>query len=235
MTENKLILKPRLQAVFDLLKPCAILCDIGTDHAYLPIAAIQQELAGYAFACDLHLPPLRAAEKNIRTHCLSERIACRQGAGFTPLSAAEIGQVVIAGMGGLTIRTILAEAGEKAKKAERLVIQANNHIKEVRQWLVNSGFTIEAETIVQEREFYYQAFAAVYTAQSENWTDLELQYGRFNLQRRDAVVLSLLRREAGFLTKALVGMQQAQRDVSQASKTAEEQLQAIHQILSESI
>ncbi|MCE5197234.1 MAG: class I SAM-dependent methyltransferase [Negativicutes bacterium] len=235
MVGNKLLLKPRLQAVFDLLQPCAILCDIGTDHAYLPIAAIQQELAGYAYACDLHLPPLRAAEKNIRMHGLSGRIACRQGAGFTPLDEAETGQVVIAGMGGLTIRTILAAAPEKAKKADRLVIQANNHSKEVRQWLGNSGFTIEAETIVQEREFYYQAFAAVYTARCEAWTDLELQYGRFNLQRRDAVVLSLLRRETALLTKALAGMRQARRDVSPASRSAEEQLQLIRQILGESI
>lgn len=236
MTGSNLLLKPRLQAVFDLLKPCGMLCDIGTDHAYIPIAALQQAIAVRAIACDIHLPPLRAAEKNIRTHCLSERIVCRQGAGFAPLNEDEIGQAVIAGMGGLTIRTILSEGNEKAKKAERLVLQANNHISEVRQWLGSHGFTIEAETVVQEREFYYQAFAAVYTAETEDRSDfLELNYGRLNLQRRDAVVLSLLQRDAALLAKALVGMQQACRDVSEEMKAAERQLQAIRQILSESI
>ena len=236
MTESNLLLKPRLQAVFDLLKPCGTLCDIGTDHAYIPIAALQQAIAVRAIACDIHLPPLRTAEKNIRTHCLSERIACRQGAGFGPLNEDEIGQAVIAGMGGLTIRTILSEGIEKAKKTERLVLQANNHISEVRQWLGSHGFTIEAETVVREREFYYQAFAAVYTAETEDRSDfLELNYGRLNLLCRDAALLSLLQRDAALLAKTLAGMQQACRDVSEEMKAAERQLQAIRQILSESI
>jgi len=235
MIKSNLLLKPRLQAVFDLLKPCGILCDIGTDHAYIPIAALQQAIAGRAIACDIHMPPLRAAEKNIRTNSLADHIECRQGAGFTPLNEDEIGQVVIAGMGGLTIRMILSEGIGKAKKAVRLVMQPNNHISEVRQWLGDHGFTIEEEVVVQEKELYYQAFAAVYTGQTEALSNLELNYGRLNLQRYDAVVLSLLQHDATIMRKALAGMQQAHRDVGEQTKAVELQLQAIRQILRESI
>ena len=50
-------LSVRLEAVLQLLRPCAVLADVGTDHGLLPVAAVQRGLAERAIAADLRGGP----------------------------------------------------------------------------------------------------------------------------------------------------------------------------------
>ena len=60
------ILSPRLRRIADLVPSGRALADIGTDHAYLPIALCATEKIPCAIAMDLREGPLTIAAKNIR-------------------------------------------------------------------------------------------------------------------------------------------------------------------------
>ena len=61
MTEIKL--SRRLCAAADFVRPGAVVADVGTDHAYLPIALCQSGRARSAVASDINEGPiLRARE-----------------------------------------------------------------------------------------------------------------------------------------------------------------------------
>ena len=55
---GKIKLTPRLQSVADMVKPCRLVADIGTDHAYIPMYLVENEVAENAIASDVVDAPL---------------------------------------------------------------------------------------------------------------------------------------------------------------------------------
>jgi len=186
-----LSLSPRLQAVLGFCRSLhtpgnGVLADIGTDHGYLPIAALQQGISPAAIACDLHPGPLSIAVENIRDAGFSGKIETRLGDGLTPLVPGECDCIVITGMGGMRIRGILLEGMEIAKTAKRLVLQPQHDILLLRKYLHETGFEIEGEKLVREivsgKEHFYAVLAARYTGEIYMWTEQEYSLGKFLLQ-----------------------------------------------------
>ena len=50
------------------------ICDVGTDHAFLPIYLVQNRIAERAVASDVRKGPLQAAEQNILKAGLSDKL-----------------------------------------------------------------------------------------------------------------------------------------------------------------
>jgi len=182
-----LSLSPRLQAVLGFSRSlhtpsCGVLADIGTDHAYLPIAALQHGVASRAIACDIHPGPLNIAAENIRDAGLTEKIETRLGDGLTPLSPGESDCIVIAGMGGMRIRGIILEGIKQAQAAKRLILQPQHDTMLLRKSLHETGFEIEGEQIVREtvssRELFYVVLAARYTGEITTWNEREYFIGK---------------------------------------------------------
>lgn len=209
-------LSPRLQAVLDFvggyIEPCAdlineetiilpikILADIGTDHAYLPIAAMQQRLCSAAIACDLHPGPLSIANHNIREAGLADKIQTRLGDGLSPLSPGEASCIVIAGMGGMRIWGILLEGMAQARQAEGLILQPQHDIVLLRKNLHGAGFEIQDERIVREmvagREHFYTVVAARYTSGAFLWSDREYFLGKYLIEKGGADFNAFVERE----------------------------------------
>ena len=63
---KKIELSPRLRMVAGLVPPSSRLADIGTDHAYLPAALIQEGTIPAAIAADLRQGPLNRAKATVR-------------------------------------------------------------------------------------------------------------------------------------------------------------------------
>ncbi len=140
-------LRGRLKAIADQIPQCNILTDIGTDHAYIPIYAVKNNLCKRALAADLRSGPLKMASANIQRYGLNDRIETRLGDGLEPIMLNECDIVTIAGMGGVLIRDILSTSLEKAQAAETLLLQPNNAVEVLRKWLYESGFDIMDEII----------------------------------------------------------------------------------------
>ncbi|MCD8011582.1 MAG: tRNA (adenine(22)-N(1))-methyltransferase TrmK [Lachnospiraceae bacterium] len=163
-------LSDRLQAVADMVTPGLVLADIGTDHAYIPIYLIEQEVIPRAIAMDVHEGPLLRAKTHIQEHGLSDRIETRLSDGLATLRPGEAQSIVLAGMGGaLTIR-ILENAGailnaysvssaHEMDSAE-LILQPQSEIQQVRAYLARKDWRIVREDMVFEDGKYYPMMKA---------------------------------------------------------------------------
>ena len=102
-------LSTRLQAVADFVTAGYKLADIGTDHAYIPIALVEQNRIPGAIAMDINEGPLQRAGEHIAENKMEKKIEIRLSNGFSALKKGEAESAVIAGMGGGLMIRILTE------------------------------------------------------------------------------------------------------------------------------
>lgn len=171
--EPDLRLSPRLKAVADLVPPCRIVFDIGTDHAKLPLYLVKAERCQAAVAADLRSGPLRQAEKNIQKHNLQNRVSTILTDGLNGLSIQSEDVVVLAGLGGLEICRILSGA----PACRQMIVQAMKHLPQVRRWLHGQGYRIVRETLATERGRFYPVLAAAWQGEPEELDDLPAWIG----------------------------------------------------------
>ena len=113
----------RIEFIVNNLDKVECLADIGTDHGYVPLRALEEGKANRIIACDVNKDPLDKAKLNAILEGIGDELEFRLGSGFKPLDAGEANEVVIAGMGGNLIRDILEADLEKVSAVEMLVLQ----------------------------------------------------------------------------------------------------------------
>lgn len=156
---NKVIeLSPRLRMVADLVPGGSRLADVGTDHAYLPAALLLEGKISAAVAADLRPGPLSRARLTAEEYELEEKISFCLCDGLKGISADQVDVVVIAGMGGETIRDILKAAPWTRERNVPLVLQPMSTMAELREWLMSNGYEIREERLAQEGDTIYTAF-----------------------------------------------------------------------------
>lgn len=149
-----MILSPRLLKIAQCIN-CDILADIGTDHGYIPIFSVNNELCKKAIACDINVGPLISAKENIELYNLNGKIETRLSNGLEALSPMEADTIVIAGMGGLLIRDILIQGAEKIGDETNLILQPMVAVDQLREFLLNNGFDILKEHLAREGDKFY--------------------------------------------------------------------------------
>ncbi len=143
------MLGERLKKIFELCPSCECMADIGTDHGYLPVELVRSGKVMRAVACDISLPSLKKAEKNILYSGLSSKIETRLGNGLEKIGRGEAGCIVIAGMGGNLIAQILKAAYDKLND-EQIILQPMTSVPDMRRELIDSGFCITDEEMAEE-------------------------------------------------------------------------------------
>ena len=157
---KNLKLGSRLAALATFVPHGTRIADIGTDHAYLPIELVQQNIAISAVAGDVHIGPYQAAKVNIESMGLNDKISVRLGDGLSVLVPGEVDTVVIAGMGGGTIIEILNNNLEVTSSISRLILQPMVATGLVRRWLVANEWSIVDEQLVQDDGILYEIVVA---------------------------------------------------------------------------
>ena len=134
-------LTKRLSVISDLIQNGALVADIGTDHALLPISLIQSGKTNRVIASDIVQGPLNAAKKNISAYSLDENITLVQSDGLENITRFAPQNIVIAGMGGETIRDILSASDYPASSGALLILQPMTHCELLRKYLIINGFS----------------------------------------------------------------------------------------------
>lgn len=150
------VLHPRLQSVAELVPACQIMADIGTDHAYVPLYLLQTGRIQQAVASDIHRGPALRAKENCLNEQAADVVSVRVGPGLLTLSPHEVEGAVIAGMGGLMICSILEEGAHIAETMDWFVLQPQNHVGDLRQWLAEHEYMICQERLASEKNYIYQ-------------------------------------------------------------------------------
>lgn len=155
MEEKKLQLQPRLRCIAACVGRGARLADVGTDHGYLPVYLLQRGQITSAIASDINVLPLEHARATAREYGVTEKISFRLCPGLAAIRPEECDTIVVAGMGGETIISVLASAPWARDGAHTLILQPQTKVTELRRWLAENGFRFEAEQLVQDKEQLY--------------------------------------------------------------------------------
>ena len=196
------MISKRLELVASFVPQGAVLLDVGSDHAYLPIELVEKEKIERAIAGEVVEGPYQSAVKNVESHGLKEKIQVRLANGLAAFEEADqVSVITIAGMGGRLIATILEEGLDKLANVERLILQPNNREDDLRIWLQANGFQIIAESILKESGKFYEIL--VVEAGQMNLSASDVCFGPFLSKETSPVFIQKWQKEAAKLEFAL--------------------------------
>lgn len=153
-------LSRRLQLILEQIPTGSRLADIGSDHALLPVAAAQQGVIVSAVAGEVNPGPYEAALKQVKESGMTEVIHVRKGDGLDVIAPGEADVITIAGMGGSLISAILGRGEDKLGSVRRLVLQPNVGEDTLRAWLLERGWVLIQELILEEDGKIYEILVA---------------------------------------------------------------------------
>ncbi|MCD8088119.1 MAG: Nif3-like dinuclear metal center hexameric protein [Oscillospiraceae bacterium] len=174
-------LSPRLEAVAQAVPPGACVIDVGTDHARLPVWLVQMRRVRRVVATDLRPGPLEGAAALVAQTNTDDRIDLRLTDGLSGLEPEDGDTVVIAGMGGETMVSILSDA-PWTKQGTLLILEPQTKQAELRSYLTKNGYVVMSERLVKDAGRIYPILTvrggdSPAYSQAELYTGLYAQIG----------------------------------------------------------
>ena len=209
MNQSNTPISARLASAVPYIRAGARVADVGTDHAYLPIALVREGIASAALASDINRGPIEVARANVAAAGLGDRIETLHADGLHGVQPFCPDHILIFGMGGELIVKILSEAEWVRNGRIRLILQPMSRASTLRAWLLENGFSIVGETITYE-EKYYQTLAAEWSGEPTAYNEAELLVGRHNIAQRSPLFEPFVRHEIGVLEHIIAGKSRGQ-------------------------
>ena len=152
----------RLELCAKMVSGTGTVCDVGTDHAYLPVYLIENKICSKAIASDINDGPLEYAKQTLDKYGCTENIDVVKSDGLKSVDLTGVSDVVIAGMGGETIAQILGNE-QRSLSGINFVFQPMTKAGYLRKWLYKDGFEIIREQAVICERYTYSVMNVVYT------------------------------------------------------------------------
>jgi tRNA (adenine22-N1)-methyltransferase len=138
--------------------------DIGTDHAYVPLILYRDGISPEVIMSDISEGSLAKARASFHDAGIDVPDSWfRTADGLDGIRAGEVDDVIIGGLGGLTMIGILSKDIAKTKSFRRLILQPRNNSGSLRYFLFVNGFDIVAEKLCEEGKFVCEVITAVPT------------------------------------------------------------------------
>ena len=157
-------LSARLECISEEIPDGASFIDIGTDHGYLGISRIVSGRSPFAILTDISRKSLGKAILNAGEYCpeavedgLLRFVCC---GGLEDIKPGSADCVVIAGMGGIEMVSILSSEPDKTKSFAKYILQPRNNAGRLRLALASAGIDIKKEKLVREGKFICEVITA---------------------------------------------------------------------------
>lgn len=172
----------RIERIASYIPSKSNLADVGCDHGYLIIEAYLNNKVNTAIAIDNKKGPLDSAKNNISKYF---EVRYSLSSGINDIDD-NTNCIVIAGMGGLLINSILEEGMklDKVNSNQTYILEPNRNCYEVRKFLINFGFEIIDEEVVYDQKKYYEIIVCRKTNKEIMLTDDELLFGPILLKNK---------------------------------------------------
>ena len=160
----------RLKQIGDLVNDGAVVYDVGADHGELEryisprvkkVIAIENKVGPYNI--------LLNATKEY------ENVYPFLADGLAKLTS-EVDTLIIAGMGGLLINSILEKNVDGLTSVNNIIVDAHKDIEEVRRYVSSFGYKIDKEILLKEKSHYYIVIKFIKGVSDYN--ELEYEFGR---------------------------------------------------------
>ena len=139
------MLSRRLETIASLVETKSII-DVGCDHGYLDIYLTKKGIK--CLATDVNKSCLDKAIKNFK--CENLDIETKLTDGLQNIDIKNTDTIIISGMGTDTIKKILS-----VDIKNDLIISSNNHLEDLRRYIVSIGYYISDEVFVLENNKPY--------------------------------------------------------------------------------
>lgn len=173
-----LSLTKRQQKIVDAVPACNVVADVGCDHGLVGASLLYSGVAKKVLFCDISEKCLSKAKK------LTTDLQIDSSAEFfvqDGLQDLDCDCAVIAGLGGLEITKILSQS----KMPQKVVLQPMKGTVVLREFL-SKNYKIEIDFLFYDKGKYYNLIVAKKSENLEELTNLELLFGKTNLERLTA-------------------------------------------------
>ncbi|MDD6235753.1 MAG: class I SAM-dependent methyltransferase [Clostridiales bacterium] len=200
-------LDQRLLTVAGLVREGAYLADIGTDHGYLPVYLVQTGRISRAVAADINEKPLQQAASAVAAYGLEQQITTVLSDGLKQVDD-RVEDIVIAGMGGELIGSIISGAKWLKNAEKRLILQPMTQDVYLREYLAEQGFVIEDERIAEDHRHLYVVFSVSF-AGTRQILSPEEQYVGKSIYKTDPLSRKYLQKKLNRLEKISAGLEKS--------------------------
>ena len=227
----------RLEELAALVLPGLPALDVGTDHAYLPMALVDRGICPHVIASDRSPAVIARLRAALRDSRFADRIEPVHADGLDSLAGRRAATVVIAGMGGHAIAGILARGRMALDEVRRLVIAPQRDAPVVRRALHALGWGPREERLVESRGRFYWVLAAeadrtTNHRRDEPLDELDVALGSIARRRGDPCFLRFALAQQSRLASVLAGLDDAGTARTLARR---ERLSRIHDALSKAL
>ena len=157
----KIPLSDRLLACCNFVNRGDRVADVGCDHGYLGIYLLTNGIAKSVIESDVAEGPLQSAMRNAVKYGTKNKMSFHLSDGVRNIPR-DFDTLVCAGMGADTIISILTAAPWLRDGRYRLILQCQSKRPELRQWLYDTGYRINRETLAKDGKFVYTIMEVVY-------------------------------------------------------------------------
>ncbi len=177
-------LSARLQAIAELVPKGARVIDVGTDHAMIPVWLAQEGRASHVWASDLRAGPLDSAKALINSTGTGSSVETKLTDGLCGFGPDAGDTVIIAGMGGETMVSILSSA-PWTRKDVLLILSPQSKQEILRGFLVKNGYSITHEGLVEDGGHIYPVITACGGNACDAYSRAELCIGSLSRISKD--------------------------------------------------
>ncbi|MBQ7599296.1 MAG: SAM-dependent methyltransferase [Clostridia bacterium] len=178
-------LDDRMMSAASFVNRGDVVADVGTDHGYLPIYLILSGIIPFAVASDIREGPLGRARKNARKYGVDQKMKFELSDGLAFLEdGCPVDDIIICGMGGETIISIIEASDYPKKNGVRLILQPMTKAFELREYLYSGGFEIMDEMLSESGGKIYSCMLTRYTGKSRSVSFAAKMLGEKNIENR---------------------------------------------------
>ena len=193
----------RIDTLCSLLAPAKTFADVGCDHGYCSEYMLKNGLCEKAILSDISKGSLAKAEALLAPFVRAGKAVSVLGDGFVGVPK-DTDEVLIAGMGGSEIVSILADK-KHGFMPKRFVFQPMHDAEKVRRYILENGGYIDRDFTFRDGKFYEvicggkaQEGQAV-----QAYTQAEYEFGKENLLTRPKAFLERIEKLISNMEKYL--------------------------------
>lgn len=188
-------LSNRLRTIHDLLPNInGVAADVGSDHGKLIISLFKNKKIKKGYAIENKKGPFNRLSQELKTNNIEDyEIKALLSDGISELPD-DTNQVIVAGMGGSLIVSILKKDSLKLKNVEWIIVDPHNAVCDVRREITNLGYLIYEEEIIFEDNIYYEIILFK-KGISKKLNEKELKFGPVLLNKKTLTFVSKYKEE----------------------------------------
>ena len=172
----------RIDTLCSLLEKAESFADVGCDHGYCSEYILKNGLCDKVIFSDVSRGSLAKAEKLLADYVAEGRAVGVLGDGFFGVPSS-VGEVLIAGMGGSEILSILTDK-KHGFLPKTFVFQPMLNADKLRRWILDNGGYITRDFTFKDGKYYDVICGRrlLEGEQKQQYTEMELEFGKENLE-----------------------------------------------------